>query len=307
MAEGTKKCFCGKAFGFDSADLLRHYEEEHLNPREDQQQQGQQPQQQPVQQQPHVVRVQHHGDHTAITHLDVVKSFECDICGKRFSAKENLRNHRKSVHFKHIKCEDCGKMFSQKGFMERHRISAHLGHPCNVCGKKFTLEKSLLNHTKLFHQNEKPLECSSCDKIFSKKSRLSQHISSVHLRLQVCDLCGKRLSSRRVSIHKRAVHLKLRPYKCDICEKTFFNKQNLERHHQSIHQPKAQCQFCGKEFTLVFIQRHIDLMHLGNLSHQCAECGKRFVDKPTLERHTKDTHLKGSILGHLVARLCDYS
>ena len=35
--------------------------------------------------------------------------------------------------------------------------------------------------------------------------------------------------------HKMMVHLKLRPYTCDYCEKSFGSKRDMERHKKSQH------------------------------------------------------------------------
>ena len=48
-----------------------------------------------------------------------------------------------------------------------------------------------------------------------------------------CPLCGK--SFVKLQIHIRDVHLKLRPYKCHFCEKTFGQSGNRRVHMKRYH------------------------------------------------------------------------
>ena len=86
---------------------------------------------------------------------------------------------------------------------------------CGMCEDSFTLKVKLFQHKINVHANElntkskqhiqeilKNLNCDSCGKYFPKKSMLKNHIDSVHL--------------------------KLKPYKCEDCDKTFSLKRILK-------------------------------------------------------------------------------
>ncbi|XP_068225847.1 zinc finger protein with KRAB and SCAN domains 1-like [Palaemon carinicauda] len=54
--------------------------------------------------------------------------FVCDVCGKRFSYKCNLKNHL-MLHTgdKPFRCKECGKRFRQKGHLVGPKRRAHTG------------------------------------------------------------------------------------------------------------------------------------------------------------------------------------
>lgn len=80
-------------------------------------------------------------------------------------------------------------------------------------------------------------ECHLCQKQFSKKYYLNRHIKT-HDRLPstVCYICGKSLKSA-MNLHMKAVHENYRPFRCDICDKTFREKNRL-RLHMMVHTGK---------------------------------------------------------------------
>ena len=59
-----------------------------------------------------------------------------------------------------------------------------------------------------------------------------------------------------VDRHTNAIHLKLRPWQCDLCEKRFGSKRDKERHRKSVHlQEKGEegrrswsCPLCNIQF-----------------------------------------------------------
>lgn len=53
-----------------------------------------------------------------------------------------------------------------------------------------------------------------------------------------------------MKIHMTTVHLKKKPYKCDMCPKSFGGKRPLKIHRQTVHfkQRPLQCEHCDKRF-----------------------------------------------------------
>ena len=58
---------------------------------------------------------------------DKEKSFQCDLCPKKFKYKGNLTYHGRSVHesYRPLKCQSCPAKFSHKNDMKKHFEAVH--------------------------------------------------------------------------------------------------------------------------------------------------------------------------------------
>jgi uncharacterized Zn-finger protein len=94
------------------------------------------------------------------------KPFQCLICSKTLSSKDNLRSHIETVHEKKTRftCPHCPKAFYYKHTLQDH-ISSHT----------FTNDDTTNSY--------RPFECDvdNCGKFFKTKGQLKQHQRVVHL------------------------------------------------------------------------------------------------------------------------------
>ena len=84
----------------------------------------------------------------------------CDVCGRKFMKKSNMRNHLSTVH--------------GVGFVNIF--------PCDSCPKIFKHKSVLKSHLAVIHGvgDVKRFECDVCSKVFKEKSKLARHVRLVH-------------------------------------------------------------------------------------------------------------------------------
>ena len=92
---------------------------------------------------------------------------------------------------------------------------------------------------------KKKVQCPICENFFSNKSNLKTHISSIHNKILPfkCPYtnCEKKYSSNiRLNVHIRT-HTGIKPFKCNICNKSFNENGNLKA-HMSRHEIKKKIQ-----------------------------------------------------------------
>ncbi|KAL4648477.1 zinc finger and BTB domain-containing protein 20-like isoform X1 [Arapaima gigas] len=107
------------------------------------------------------------------------RPYECPLCCKTFTAKQNYVKHM-FVHTgeKPHQCNICWRSFSLKDYLIKHMVT-HTGvraYQCNICNKRFTQKSSLNVHMRLHHK-EKSYECFVCKKKFSHETLLGRHMA----------------------------------------------------------------------------------------------------------------------------------
>ena len=77
-----------------------------------------------------------------------------------------------------------------------------------------------------------------------------------------------------------------KPFLCDMCDKGFTQKSDLNRHRriQTGDKPYVCC-MCRKGFTKKSSLKIHQVVHTGEKPHVCDTCDKRFTQKSALGRH----------------------
>ncbi|XP_026004986.1 zinc finger protein 260-like isoform X1 [Astatotilapia calliptera] len=221
------------------------------------------------------------------------KSLQCDICGKSFKKKCQMKEHYK-IHTgeKPFTCNTCEKSFAQKSTLLRH-MTVHTEErlfSCHICGKTFRQRGNLMIHLRI-HTGERPYSCTMCEKTFSQSSHLLGHMRSHRgEKPHQCDHCGKCFSeSSSLKLHK-VIHTGERPHSCQLCGKTFIKRSNLLRHMRTHTGEKPYvCETCGERFTLSTSLKSHNAIHTGEKPYHCKTCGKMFRQSHHLLFHMK-TH-----------------
>lgn len=157
---------------------------------------------------------------------------------------------------------------------------------CPICGM---IVKSKMKHHMLRHSDPtgQPFKCPQCDKSYSFKRTLADHIRQVHQHVRHhCDLCGKEFVSRDVlRIHKK-LHTN-QEHRCDLCGQVFQQRQYLRKHMAVHDQKKFTCDDCGKIFRFnEQLKQHIRI-HTGEKPFGCEDCPKSFRTSSHLKQHMR--------------------
>jgi KRAB domain-containing zinc finger protein len=99
--------------------------------------------------------------------------FECNVCLKRFTRKDNLKRHTRSVHSDvQFSCDICHTTFNRKDAYVKHERSCSL--ICEYCDTELDCGSDLSIHVKSQH-TDKQYMCSKCGKKYVDKRDLKKH------------------------------------------------------------------------------------------------------------------------------------
>ena len=86
-------------------------------------------------------------------------------------------------------------------------------------------------------KNLKKIKCNECG-AFIRKADLQSHNDAVHLKLKPfeCDQCKKSFSAKgQMKRHVKEVHQRIRPYKCIYCDHRSSRQHDLAGHMERVH------------------------------------------------------------------------
>ncbi|XP_066927644.1 uncharacterized protein [Clytia hemisphaerica] len=194
---------------------------------------------------------------------------ECDICGKMISSRKNLRVHKTVRHFKNgsFACEICGRKFALNRDLQRH-MPLHTNerkYTCKYCGLQCKQPGHLTKHMRT-HTEVMNWRCDCCFKNFKVQADLKEHCFNEHSDIKdknlTCSVCKEKLKlPNSVYLHSLR-HSGVREHECPICKATFKLKQHLQVHVKTHDKPKetekAKCHICERVFkSRTICDRHI--------------------------------------------------
>ncbi|XP_037094898.1 uncharacterized protein LOC119114948 [Pollicipes pollicipes] len=155
---------------------------------------------------------------------------------------------------------------------------------CSKCDRRFVLKKMLENH-----KCGVTYGCAECGKLFKKRCQLHAH-SFIHKQVKdfVCEICQRAFKEKSNFNRHVRTHSSLRPYKCPHCVKCFKVAATLYV-HRLTHDARGRfvCDFCGKDFKRPEHLRQHRRIHTGEKPYRCAVCEQRFTTDNTLRTHMR--------------------
>ena len=83
---------------------------------------------------------------------------------------------------------------------------------------------------------------------------------------------------------------------CDVCQKTFPNKNSVRKHRRYVHKVPAylfvqECNVCHKiELSVSEMDKHFHKNHGTQLEKMCVYCGVGFHDPEQFYKHLREKH-----------------
>ncbi|XP_072023993.1 uncharacterized protein [Amphiura filiformis] len=218
------------------------------------------------------------------------RRFQCNTCGLKFCKLYQLTRHRKKAHK--------GSKPSPKMFIEEEGMEEELDDYDEESEEHFVEEES-------YDEEKKSHVCHFCNAVCDTRENLLSHEKSHSSDGQevsyTCKFCPMMFYRRTEYERHERTHTGERPYKCNICSKTFNRTWNLKIHKLNVHGIKSSRFSTGMEITPVVksppqIQRQPDLYQDdvgGDVKNEytCKFCGKHLMSEWSLRVHER-THLQ---------------
>lgn len=240
----------------------------------------------------------------------VLVKYTCPICSKHFISDYFLKRHILKHVSKKVQCIICASKFKSKFYLYEHTKMEHLLKQsfylsCRICGRTYTDVLKLQTHERQHYLKA----CQLCNKVYATQAHYDNHIQrhSTKLKMlkdkraQTCSFCEKECSNdNELSLHVNKIHLQIKPYNCDMCERQFYTENNLKNHKKVHGMPsKENCVFCGKTLKsrkqlVIHVRKHI-----GAKPFCCQVCGQSFYSVSKVREHMKVYHG-----GQFCCRIC---
>ena len=231
-----------------------------------------------------------------------VKSFGCSMCDLKFTTHFYLKGHLKVHSAEKYQCEHCSSVIKGKGSFQAHVKIHSTSLNCSLCDKVFTRTHQLTKHMNGFHNQGQRVSCTLCTSTFKMKEHLKKHMVYKHSEKDrnkhKCETCHKGFSQEAsLYIHKK-IHGGER-FECSLCEASYSQKFHFKNHLAKAHsvgkfEKRFVCSVCSKKFERkAILQDHMS-NHTGIKPYKCDFCDYKVALRATLTAHLRRCKKKSS-------------
>ncbi|XP_051959004.1 zinc finger protein 646 [Xyrauchen texanus] len=250
-------------------------------------------------------------EHTDAYHQsEEERKFKCVECGRGYRHAGSLANHKKTHEVGSFQCHICSrKLFNALALKSHLRIhTSRKKYSCNECGKAFRLAAQLTTHQKVHRNKESQgwtrMNDSARINIESGcKDDDLPHLDEVDfdiipdlqpdMKLNIASMSI--LSNGAVSEHVPSSNPDSdtaadddagdRPFKCNLCDKTYRHHGSLINHKKTHQMGVFECPMCFKQFNNLSALNSHQRIHNKTRGHPIAQTSAITDCKPELTSH----------------------
>ena len=123
-------------------------------------------------------------------------------------------------------CKDCNETFVAYADLHKHRQKVHTSAKCDYCDVGIANYKNLKRHIQLRHKDLTPNMARDLELIQISKRKKESMQEKKALTSFKCDICEKAFYDKSTLNRHKKVHT----FVCKTCEKVFTSKDNLNKH-----------------------------------------------------------------------------
>ncbi|CAG5130701.1 unnamed protein product, partial [Candidula unifasciata] len=189
------------------------------------------------------------------------KPHTCSVCEYKAGTSSNLKRHM-GIHkdIREHRCDICGLCFRQKIHLERHIKYKHeeKSIKCPLCDYICANEQpDLKMHIRRKHSNENSGEMVTKD----LKQHLKFHRDGPELKL-FCKECSFVTDCQSRLKRHTAIHSKMKPFQCSVCNYRAAQKEHVLRHLRTQHKIDIKREGKRRKFAkLINLYKHLHTQH----------------------------------------------
>lgn len=250
------------------------------------------------------------------------KGFVCYVCGIELVSVKNLQNHYNDFHKNHSKIFGCN--FCEYSNVSAARLKDHMiSHNsdkylyCYKCKQNYDNVNDFNKHsckgfTKIALKRKRLPEVNKSNGKQSSKNHHSVQFSNLQSKFEsevikaddtyYCNGCSYTFSNYENLVNHKKEHLKIQPYKCDVCKYESFSVVDIGKHvrchlSQEMKSISIKCNVCYMTFNNFRLLRRHAVSHIYDEIY-CSSCRVNFENSESFIQHMSSSH-KQSIKGKM--------